>query len=144
MLCAKQRAIVLAILGSVDRGLALFDHGAYGMHVFLAARVRTAMEDFAWLPANTAHLLAFGISIILNDCSRGHRLRNAEAFETGLDVAEQACTNAMQPTRVLTTALEEAPPSRAQHTLDSTERLLLHAQHARPASIRIDANVVRQ
>ena len=127
MLRAKQSAIVLAIFRSIDGTLAFFDHSTHGMHVFFATGMSATMENLALLPANATNSLALGVAVILNQGSSSHRLRNTEAFESGPDVAEQTRANAMQPSRILTAALEETTPARAEHALDRAERLLLNA-----------------
>ena len=132
MLSTEQRAVVLAILRRIKNGFALLDHGAYRMKILFAAGMSTAMKHFALLPANTAHLLALRVPIILNDGAGVDGLRNTGTFETGPDVAKQTRADAVNPTRVLAAALEEATPARAEHALYRPQRLLLGAQHARP------------
>jgi hypothetical protein len=142
MLRAENRAIILAVLNSVERALALFDHGTYGVHVLFAAGKSATVKHLALLPANAAHFLTLCVAIILDDGPGIHWLGNAEAFEARPDITQQPRANAMHPARVLTAALEETAPARAQVALDGAKRLLLYAQHARPRSILSNATVI--
>ena len=135
MLRAEQRAIVLPILRRIKSCFALLDHGAYRMEILFAAGMSAAMEHFALLTTNTANLLALSVPKILNDGAGVDGLRNTSTFETGPDVAKQTRADAVNPTRVLAAALEEAAPTRAEHAFYRPQRLLLHTQHASPHTI---------
>ena len=135
MLRATQITMVFAILRIVKRALALLNQGAYWVQILFAARMSTTMKNLAYLPANTANLLAFGVAVILNHSPGINRFRNTEAFKAWPDVAQQTGANAMQPSGIFAAALKETTPARAEHALHRTKRLLLHAQHAGPGSV---------
>ena len=87
MLRTKQGTIVFAIFRIVKRALALFDHSAYWVQMLFAARMSTTMKNLAWLPANAAHFLALGVTVILYHGTSVNWFGYTEAFKTRPDVA---------------------------------------------------------